>query len=150
MLSRTRVEKPPRIGPTPAGGDDVDAVGVRRVVFGREGVADDADRADHVARRQRAAVEAVDAHARRAAGHLDELPHQLVRIVRQRLDLIVGQLRGQHVVRIGGGRLRIQPDFDGVGKPGQLQFELLFVVAGAEPHISELERIEARELRLDA
>ena len=130
-------------------GDDVDAVAVRRVVLGREGVAHDADRADHVARRQRAVVEAVDAHARRAAGHLDQLPHQLVRIVRQRLDLVVGQLGRERVVRIGRRRLWILSDFDGVGEAGQLELDLLRVVAGAQAHVAELDGVEARELGLD-
>ena len=32
---------------------------------------------------------------------------------------------------------------------GQLELDLLLVVAGAQPHVGELDRIEARELRLD-
>ena len=120
------------------------------MILGREGVADDADRADDVARRQRAAVETVDAHARGAAGHLHQLPHQLVRIVRERLDLFVGQLRRERVVRIGGRRLRIQSDFHRVGERGQLELDLLLVVAGAQAHVGQFEGIEARELRLDA
>ena len=74
-------------------GDDVDAVVLRGVVFRRERVADDADRADDVAGRQLAAVEAVDPHERVAAGHFHQLAHQLVWIVGRAVDLVIGQLR---------------------------------------------------------
>jgi len=59
------------------------------MILGGKRVADDANRANDISRRHLAVVEAVDADARRAAGHLDELPHQLVGIIRQRLDLVV-------------------------------------------------------------
>ena len=40
------------------------------------------------------------AHAGHAAGHLDQLAHQLVWIVRERFDLLGGQLGRERVVRV--------------------------------------------------
>ena len=96
-------------------------------------------------------TEAVDADHRVAAGHFHQLPHQLVGIVRERLDLLIGQLRRQRsAIRIGRGGLRVDADFDVVRERGDRELELLLVVAGAQPHIGQFECFEAGEFGLEA
>jgi hypothetical protein len=58
----------------PALRDDVDEQSAGAVVFGRELIAGDVDRLDLRVRRQRCALEAVDADDRFAAGHLLQPP----------------------------------------------------------------------------
>ena len=150
-LSRTRVEKPPRIGPMPA-----------CVMMSMPSLSAEWFSAGNVSRTMR--IERITSRdgsvpplkpstrtTRVAAGHLDQLAHQLVRIVRQRVDLFGGQLRRQRsAVRIRGRRLRVAADFDGVFEPGERELDLLLVVAGAQAaRRSTSTGIEAAELRGD-
>ena len=89
-LSRTRDDRPPRIGADAGLRDDLDPVVFGRVVLGGERVADDADRLDERLGRQRAA-EKLSILIRRCRRPCPPAAGPARRIVRERLDLFLRQ-----------------------------------------------------------
>ncbi len=130
--------------------DDLDGHAARAVELGGELIAGDADRSDHRLRRQRAALEAVDADDRAGTGHVLELLLQDRRIVRERVDLIARQHGAERrpvavrrrllFVLLHGDRGFHLPD---------REHRDLAVVASADTDVRKRPLLEARELDVD-
>jgi hypothetical protein len=129
--------------------DDVDEKRAGVVVFGSEAVAGDVDRFDLRFRRERGALEAVDADNRGAARHLGELLAQHVRVVRERVDLLACE-RGPECRRaVDGDLLPVARHVHRVRQLLDRQRNGFFIVAGAHAHVRGDARIEAGELGFD-
>ena len=126
LLGRKRVGRvqrlvaEPEVGvPAPAAearlGDHLDPHHAGLVVLGRERIGVEADLLDLILRRQPAAAEAVDEDLRARPGHARELLGHLVRIVGQRVDLVLGERLREAVVAAIGGALILHDHrlFDG-------------------------------------
>jgi len=129
--------------------DDVDEEGARVVVLGREAVARDVDRFDLRLRRQRRALETVDADDRRTARHLGELLAQDGRVVGQRLDLLTCQRRPERGRAVDGDFLPIARDVHGVGELLNRQRYRFFILAGAHAHVGVHTGLETGRLGFD-
>ena len=129
--------------------DDVDEDAPRRVELRGEGVARDANRADLRLGRQLRALEAVYPDHGVAPHHFGQLPAHLLRIVRERVDLLARQRRAESHARIGRVRLRVLPHRDGVLLFLQGQHHGLAVFPLPHAHVPGDALFEPGELDLD-
>jgi hypothetical protein len=120
------------------------------VRVGGEHVAAEADLLDLVFRRQTAAAEAVDAQHGAGARHVAEGLFHFVRIVGQFVDLRLVEHRGERIAAwVAGALARVAPDLHGFGELRNLQLRLAAVVAGAQPDVAQVERLEAGRLHVN-
>ena len=117
--------------------------------FRRELVARDPDRLDQRLRRQFPSLEAVDEDLGVRTGDVDQLPAQLVGVVRQRLDLFARHDTPEGDVPIRGGRLAIARHGDVGLQAVDRQHQGLPVVARSHADVREGARLESRELGAD-
>ena len=102
------------------------------MVLGRERVGVEADLLNLILRRQAAAAEAVDEDLRAGSGHAHQLLGHLVRIVGQRIDLVLRQRLREAVVAAIGGALILDDDGLLDRRQGQAQRGAVLAAAHVE------------------
>ena len=114
--------------------------------FRRELVARDPDRLDQRFRRQLPSLETVDEDLGVRTGDVDQLPAQLVGVVRQRLDLLSRHHGPERHIAIRGGGLPVARHGDVGLQPVERQHQGLPVLTRSHPDVRDGARLESREL----